>query len=91
MIVRPFNAFGPAAHFEGEDLITPGGLTVSVGVACFPEHANDAQELILHADEALYKAKTQGKMVLGILAAVAGAGAAVLLFLFKVLFLFTWL
>ena len=37
------------------------------------------------------QAKTQGKMVLGILAAVAGAGAAVLLFLFKVLFLFTWL
>jgi len=50
-----------AAHFEGEDLIPSGGLTVSVGVACFPEHANDAQELILHADQALYKAKNRGK------------------------------
>ena len=50
-----------AAHFEGEDLVSSGGLTVSVGVACFPEHANDAQELILHADQALYTAKNRGK------------------------------
>ena len=49
------------AHFSGEDLISSGGLTVSVGVACFPEHANDAQELILHADQALYNAKDRGK------------------------------
>jgi diguanylate cyclase (GGDEF)-like protein len=50
-----------AAHFEGEEPTPSGGLTVSVGVACFPEHANDAQELILHADQALYEAKNLGK------------------------------
>ncbi len=48
-------------HFEGEHLVPSGNLTVSAGVACFPEHANDAQELIRHADEALYSAKKLGK------------------------------
>ena len=48
-------------HFEGEHLVPSGSLTVSAGVACFPEHANDAQELIRHADEALYEAKNLGK------------------------------
>ena len=48
-------------RFEGEHLVHSGSLTVTVGVACFPEHANDAQELISHADQALYLAKSRGK------------------------------
>jgi len=49
-------------RFEGgEHLAHSGSLTVTVGVACFPEHANDAQELISHADQALYLAKNRGK------------------------------
>ncbi len=36
-------------------------VTVSVGVATFPVHGHDAQELIAAADEALYRAKTGGR------------------------------
>jgi len=50
-----------ATHFEGEHLVPSGSLTVSVGVACFPEHADNAQELICYADQALYLAKHRGK------------------------------
>jgi diguanylate cyclase (GGDEF)-like protein len=33
---------------------------VSVGVACLPEHANDAEHLLARADEALYRGKGDG-------------------------------
>jgi diguanylate cyclase (GGDEF)-like protein len=36
-------------------------LTVSIGVACFPEHATSPVELMRAADEALYEAKLQGR------------------------------
>jgi len=36
-------------------------LTVSIGVACFPEHATATDELLRAADEALYEAKLQGR------------------------------
>jgi len=36
-------------------------LTISIGVACFPEHGNDSESLIRSADEALYQAKAEGK------------------------------
>ena len=36
-------------------------LTVSIGVACFPEHATSPQELLRAADLALYEAKLQGR------------------------------
>jgi len=40
----------------------PGGrLTVSGGVATFPGDGNHGTELIGHADEALYKAKSGGR------------------------------
>ena len=44
---------------EGAD----GGvrLTVSIGVACFPEHATSPEEPLRAADEALYEAKLQGR------------------------------
>ena len=35
--------------------------TISIGVACYPEAAGDQQKLISMADEALYRAKKQGK------------------------------
>ncbi len=37
------------------------GLTVSFGIAIYPADGNDTRTLIRHADEALYKAKQQGK------------------------------
>ncbi|HZA80729.1 MAG TPA: diguanylate cyclase, partial [Actinomycetes bacterium] len=36
-------------------------LTVSIGLACFPEHATSTEELLRAADEALYEAKLQGR------------------------------
>jgi two-component system, cell cycle response regulator len=36
-------------------------LTVSIGVACFPQHATSPEELLRAADEALYEAKLQGR------------------------------
>ncbi len=36
-------------------------VTASIGVATFPAHAVDADELVSKADEALYRAKQQGK------------------------------
>ncbi len=37
-----------------------GKLTVSIGGACFPTHATDAQELLMTADHMLQRAKSLG-------------------------------
>jgi diguanylate cyclase (GGDEF)-like protein len=39
----------------------PRQLTVSVGVAIFPEHADTVEQLINRADQALYQAKSEGR------------------------------
>lgn len=39
----------------------PVEVTISVGVACFPEHGSDERSLEAAADAALYEAKTLGK------------------------------
>jgi len=36
-------------------------VDASIGVACFPEHANDADELLQRADVAMYSAKRSGR------------------------------
>lgn len=38
-----------------------GGLTVSIGVACYPQHGKDASSLLQSADQALYIAKKAGR------------------------------
>lgn len=38
-----------------------GTMTLSAGVATYPQHANDAESLLRRADEALYEAKQQGR------------------------------
>jgi diguanylate cyclase (GGDEF)-like protein len=45
-------------HHHGETLRK---VTISIGVAAFPDHGSSAQELINRADRALYKAKTSGR------------------------------
>ena len=37
------------------------GLTVSIGLAPFPESADSASQLFAHADQALYQAKQAGR------------------------------
>ena len=45
--------------FPGED--KSGPITITLGVAVFPEDAASAEELIQQADEALYRGKNEGK------------------------------
>ncbi len=47
--------------FQGEEYQPDGKLTISCGIASFPQHALNAKELIKHADEALYRAKSLEK------------------------------
>jgi diguanylate cyclase (GGDEF)-like protein len=35
--------------------------TVSIGVACFPQHGRSAHEIIQAADKAMYRAKEAGR------------------------------
>jgi len=44
-------------QFEGQNL----RLTTSLGIAVFPEQATNTEELIAHADTAMYQAKEAGK------------------------------
>ena len=44
-------------RFRGTNL----RLTTSVGVAIFPEHGETVEDLVSHADTAMYQAKSQGK------------------------------
>ena len=46
-------------QFEGQSL----RLTTSLGVAVFPDHADNAEDLIARADTAMYQAKEAGKNV----------------------------
>jgi diguanylate cyclase (GGDEF)-like protein len=48
-------------RFEGEESLPGGALTVSAGVAVYPGHAENAEDLMACADKALYEAKRQGK------------------------------
>jgi diguanylate cyclase (GGDEF)-like protein len=38
-----------------------GTITVSAGVAMFPEHGADGETLLRSADHALYRAKAEGR------------------------------
>jgi diguanylate cyclase (GGDEF)-like protein len=49
------------SHFEGEHEMPGGRITISSGIAAFPDDAGTAEELIDHADKALYEAKRSGR------------------------------
>jgi diguanylate cyclase (GGDEF)-like protein len=48
-------------EFEKQDAFPDGNLTISIGVAAFPDDSRSADELVKKADEALYQAKTSSK------------------------------
>lgn len=48
----------PEAEVEGK---ARGPLTVSVGIATFPTYADDTESLLSQADNALYRAKNEGR------------------------------
>jgi diguanylate cyclase (GGDEF)-like protein len=45
-------------YYQDQSLST---ITISLGVACFPEHGQEGELLLRRADEALYQAKRQGR------------------------------
>lgn len=50
------------SKFEGEEIIKPrSALTISAGVANFPFDATKNEDLLKHADDALYRAKAGGR------------------------------
>lgn len=49
------------AHFHGEESMPGGKITISSGIAAFPDDAGTADELIDRADKALYEAKRSGR------------------------------
>jgi diguanylate cyclase (GGDEF)-like protein len=50
-----------STKFEGGQNQPMGKVTISMGVACFPEDADNSEELIKQADQALYRAKRAGR------------------------------
>ncbi len=47
--------------FEGKESQPLGKVTISLGVAEFPADCSDSSALIKKADEALYRAKDEGR------------------------------
>jgi len=47
--------------FEGRETQPRGAITVSIGLACFPEDGSDGDALLGKADSALYRAKERGR------------------------------
>ncbi len=52
--------------FQGRNNQSLGPITLSLGVATFPESGRDATSLIDHADKALYQAKRSGRNRVGV-------------------------
>ncbi len=48
-------------EFAGQEVMPRGRLTISVGVATYPDDAQNALDLINRADQALYAAKRRGR------------------------------
>jgi len=56
-ISKILNAVNQPVHFEGDSL----SVSLSIGVAMSPAHSEKADQLLLFADQAMYKAKNNGK------------------------------
>jgi diguanylate cyclase (GGDEF)-like protein/PAS domain S-box-containing protein len=54
-----FRANFEAIRISGKNTIT--NATMSIGVACFPNHGEDVDQVLNRADEALYQAKAAGR------------------------------
>jgi len=48
-------------HFPGREIQPHGRLTISLGIASFPEHGQSQREILEKADKAMYQAKEQGR------------------------------
>lgn len=57
IIRKVINCFNDSFALEGRDLI----LTVSIGIAIYPDHGSSPSELLRNADTAMYSAKRDGR------------------------------
>jgi diguanylate cyclase (GGDEF)-like protein len=48
-------------RFPDEEIQPAGSITISAGLASFPENGSTLEELLAHADQALYVAKSRGR------------------------------
>jgi len=64
-------AFAEPMSFSGRDLF----VTLSIGIALYPENGDDADSLLKHADTAMYQAKHEGRDNLQFYAAAMSAAA----------------
>jgi diguanylate cyclase (GGDEF)-like protein/PAS domain S-box-containing protein len=48
-----------AIQISGKGIVT--NATMSIGIACFPDHGEDGEQVLNRADEALYQAKATGR------------------------------
>ncbi|NIS73806.1 MAG: diguanylate cyclase [Deltaproteobacteria bacterium] len=49
--------------FEGRETQPQGRVTISIGIASFPDDGSDSESLVKSADEALYRAKQRGRNI----------------------------
>jgi diguanylate cyclase (GGDEF)-like protein len=59
-VAEALRAATESYRFDGQSGID-ASMTVSIGVACYPEHGTTALDLLMAADRALYAAKRLGK------------------------------
>ncbi|MCP5051403.1 MAG: GGDEF domain-containing protein [bacterium] len=50
-----------AEYFDGQELQPMGNITLSLGLSSYPDHGQTVEELLDHADKALYAAKNTGR------------------------------
>lgn len=60
---RRAEAIIDAFEKTNEDAAGGPGISVSIGIAVYPQDANDAEQMMSHADTALYRAKQDGRGV----------------------------
>ncbi len=51
-------------HIPGAEKLPAGKLTISGGVACFPDDATTVEDLVREADQSLYVSKSRGRNVI---------------------------
>lgn len=61
MAAERFRRIIEESEFEHQEVLPSGNLTLSAGVAAFPDDSRSPDELVKMADEAMYQAKREGK------------------------------
>jgi len=60
MAAERFRRIIEETEFDHQDVLPGGNLTISIGLAAFPDDSRSPDDLVKKADEALYQAKREG-------------------------------